>query len=157
MMISPEEFIEEYKNKSYADLLSIRDEFLEKIRVFENHTYDSEMVVVHPSPEVVYQCNLKYMGKLCELISEKYSKQFLFGDADARAYLEVIRDFLKSKNLGYNTSLKNEIKKRKAGKKYTIQDHIQGMIYSMLTNQTKCHRVEPHLSEIDKLFLIIIQ
>ncbi len=74
MMISPEEFIEEYKNKSYADLLSIRDEFLEKIRVFENHTYDSEMVVVHPSPEVVYQCNLKYMGKLCELISEKYSK-----------------------------------------------------------------------------------
>ena len=76
MMISPEEFIEEYKNKSYAELLPIRDELLEEIRAFENHTYDPEMDMFHPSPEVIYQCNLEYMGKLCELISKKYNQKF---------------------------------------------------------------------------------
>ncbi len=75
MMISPEMFIEEYKNKSYAELLPIRDELLEEIRAFENRTYNSEMNMVHPSPEVVYQCNLEYMGKLCELIAEKYNSE----------------------------------------------------------------------------------
>lgn len=67
-------------------------------------------------------------------------------------YLETIRSFLESKGLGYDTSLAAEIEKRKAGKHYTIQDHIRGMVYSMLTNQTKWYRVEPHLQEIDKLF-----
>lgn len=67
-------------------------------------------------------------------------------------YLEVIRDYLDSKNKGYNTALTEEIKKRQAGKQYTIQDHIRGMVYSLLSNQTKWHRIEPHLSVIDKLF-----
>lgn len=75
MMISPEKFIEEYKNKSYAELLPIRNELLEEIQAFENHTYNPEMNMVHPSPEVVYQCNLEYMGKLCELIAEKYNSE----------------------------------------------------------------------------------
>ena len=80
MMISPEGFIEEYKNKSYAELLLIRDELLEEIQAFESHTYNPEMDMFDPSPEVVYQCNLEYMGKLCELIAEKYNQKFVFGD-----------------------------------------------------------------------------
>lgn len=64
----------------------------------------------------------------------------------------TIRDYLKTKGLGYNTSLTAEIEKRKAGKQYTIRDHIRGMIYALLTNQTKWYRVEPHLPKIDKLF-----
>jgi endonuclease III len=67
-------------------------------------------------------------------------------------YLVAIRSFLESKGLGYDTSLTAEIEKRKAGKHYLIQDHIRGMVYSMLTNQTKWYRVEPYLPEIDKLF-----
>ena len=67
-------------------------------------------------------------------------------------YLEVIRGYLEAKGLSYDTSLTVEIEKRKAGKHYVIQDHIRGMVYSMLTNQTKWYRVEPHLPEIDKLF-----
>lgn len=67
-------------------------------------------------------------------------------------YLIVIRNYLESKGLTYNTSLTAEIEKRKGGKKYTIRDHIRGMIYSMLTNQTKWYRIEPHLSEVDALF-----
>lgn len=67
-------------------------------------------------------------------------------------YLMIIREYLESKGLGYNTSLTVEIEKRKSGKHYSIRDHIRGMIYSLLTNQTKWYRVEPHLSEIDELF-----
>ncbi len=64
----------------------------------------------------------------------------------------MIQEYLNSKGLGYNTSLTAEIEKRKAGKQYTIRDHIRGMIYSLLSNQTKWYRVEPRLSEIDELF-----
>ena len=70
MMISPESFIEHHKNKSYSELLPIRDELLDEIRAFENHSYDPELDLIDPSPAVVYQCNLEYLGKLCELISK---------------------------------------------------------------------------------------
>ena len=67
-------------------------------------------------------------------------------------YLKVVREYLASKGLLYNTSLTVEINKRKAGKRYTIRDHVRGLIYSLLTNQTKWYRVEPHLAEINELF-----
>ena len=152
MMIKPEDFIEGYKNKSYKSLLSVRDELLAEIRAFENKTNYSVIGMSDPSPELVYHYHLMYLGKLCELISEKYSQEYVWGKETERTFLEEIRNFLESKGLGYNTALTAEIKKRKVGKQYTIQDHIRGMIYSMLTNQTKWHRVEPHLPEIDKLF-----
>ena len=152
MMISPEVFIDEYRDKRYKELLPVRDALLDEIRSFENHTYDPVLDMMNPSPEVVYQCNLVYLGKLCELLSEKYNQEYIWGNEDDRSYLEVIRDFLESKGLGYNTSLTAEIEKRKAGKQYALQDHIRGMVYSMLTNQTQWYRVEPHLPEIDKLF-----
>ena len=151
-MISPEGFIAEHRNEPYKELLLVRDALLEEIRAFETHTYDPVLDMVDPAPEVVYQCNLLYLGKLCELISEKYNQEYVWGEAEDRSYLEVIRGFLESKGLGYNTSLTTEIKKRKSGKKYALPDHIRGMVYSMLTNQTKWYRVEPHLPEIDKLF-----
>ena len=152
MMISPDGYIEGYKNKPYKELLTVRDKLLEEIRAFEDHTYNPELEMIHPSPEVVYQCNLEYLGKLCELIAEKYNQEYVWGETADESYLEVIRDYLKSKGLGYNTSLTQEIEKRKAGKQYTIRDHIRGLIYSLLTNQTKWYRIEPHLPEIDELF-----
>lgn len=152
MMISPEGFIEEYKNKSYAELLLVRDELLDNIQAFEKQDYDKKQEFISPSPEVIYQCNLEYLGKLCELISKKYNQEYVLGEDADNKYLDIIRNFLESKGLGYNSSLTLEIEKRKNGKKYLIQDHIRGLIYSLLTNQTKWYRVEPHLPEIDKLF-----
>ena len=74
MMISPECFISRYINNSYAELLSVRDELIDEICGFEKHKDEVKEIIIHPSPEVVYQCNLLYMAKLCELISEKYNK-----------------------------------------------------------------------------------
>lgn len=77
MMISPDGYIEGYKNKPYKELLTVRDKLLEEIRAFEDHTYNPQLEMIHPSPEVVYQCNLEYLGKLCELIAEKYNQEFM--------------------------------------------------------------------------------
>ena len=52
--------------------------------MFENKS-DSEdgfIEIVHPSPEVVYQSNLLYLAKICELINEKYNKECVWGDLE---------------------------------------------------------------------------
>ena len=163
MMISPNGFIESYKNKSYKELLPVRDELMQEIWTFENHSYDSELIMMHPSPEVVYQCNLKYLGELCKLIADKYNQEYVWGDteeesessqynSDGQTYLDVIRDFLEQKGLLYDSYMLEEIKLRRNGKKYTLRDHVKGMIYSMLSAQTKWYRIQEHLTEIDKLF-----
>ena len=82
MMISPEGFFEEYRNKTYTELLTVRDELFDQIRTFEKHTYDPKLAHLHASPEVVYQCNLEYLGQLCKLIAEKYNQEYIWGDSD---------------------------------------------------------------------------
>ncbi len=39
-----------------------------------NFSFVAEMDMFDPSPEVVYLCHLEYMGILCELIVEKFSR-----------------------------------------------------------------------------------
>lgn len=40
--------------------------------------FDKEIKIIrHPSPELVYHMNLLYLSKLCELLSEKYNKEFI--------------------------------------------------------------------------------
>jgi len=85
MMISPEYFIEEQKSKSYQELLAVRDELLSEIRTYENGTdSQNEEWIVNPSPEVVYQCNLMYLGKLCQLIADQYNREFIWDDDEEK-------------------------------------------------------------------------
>ncbi len=83
MMISTDGFIDEYRGKKYKELLPVRDELLEAIREFEKDTKrNGEEWMINPSPEVRYQSNLNYLGKLCMLISEKYNQEYIWGDED---------------------------------------------------------------------------
>ena len=82
MMISPDMFVELHKDKKYKELLPVRDELINSIREFETKTYDPEMDTICPSPEVIYQCNLEYLGKLCDLIAEKYNKEYVWGEEE---------------------------------------------------------------------------
>jgi hypothetical protein len=79
MMISPDMFVELHKHKKYEELLTVRDELIKEIREFETKTYDPEMDNICPSPDVIYQVNLLYLGQLCELISEKYNEEYIRG------------------------------------------------------------------------------
>ena len=84
MMISPDGFITHNKNKSCEELLPIRDELLKAIQNLENHRNGQKSgIKMHPSPEVVYQCNLMYLGRLCELIADKYNREIVWGDTDS--------------------------------------------------------------------------
>lgn len=82
MMVSPEWFIEELKDKKYKELLIVRDKLIESIREFETKSYDPELNLICPSPAVVYQMNLQYLGKLCELIYEKYNGEYVMGGGE---------------------------------------------------------------------------
>lgn len=83
MMISPEAYIElECKGKSYTELLKMRDELLEDIYAFEKDQISPEAKMINPSPEVIYQMNLEYLGALCKLISETYNTEVVWKDEE---------------------------------------------------------------------------
>ena len=67
-------------------------------------------------------------------------------------YLQVISDFLKFKGVQCDETLVEKIKNRNSGKHYGIEDHICGMIYSMISNRRKWCYIVPNLPKIDKLF-----
>lgn len=83
MMISPECFIMKYENKSYRELIKVRDKLIREIRHFEKCGDEiSEEIICYPSPETVYRCNLEYLPKLCELISKKYNERYIQNNMD---------------------------------------------------------------------------
>jgi len=153
MMVSPQGFLEYHSDESYKELLPIRDGLLAAILFFEEHK-DDPKVIVCPSPEVVYQCNLTYLAKLCDLIAEKYNQEYVWGNKEKKDvhYLFKIRSFLKRKCPQYNSFVLSSIEERNAGRAFSTSDHIKGLVHSLLTAQTKWHRIEPHLPEIDKLY-----
>lgn len=78
-MISPQSFVDEFDDESYVTLLKERDKLIREIRHFEKHREEimnSEEAYICPSPDVVYQMNLEYLGALCMLISKKFNEEF---------------------------------------------------------------------------------
>ncbi len=106
--------------------------------------------------EYYYRTNRHLIGKIKVAEYDPESDELrVIGDGAATtngAYLKIIQDYLNAEGLLYETNLPERIKKRKAGKMYTMQEHVRGIIYAFLSSQTKWHRIEPHLGEIDKLF-----
>ena len=81
MMISPEAYANMQKNKSYEELIKERDSLIEDIQSFEKDKDRSgDAWMVEPSPEVIYQCNFQYLGKLSELIAEVYNRVYVWGE-----------------------------------------------------------------------------
>lgn len=127
---------------------------------FLSDSYDKYIVMLkshHPKRQeslaaYYYRINRHLLGMIKVAEFDPESKELRIIGSKDNHYLSVIKNYLQTNTLNYSTSLVDEIKKRKAGKKYYIQDHIRGMVYSMLTNQTKWYRIQPHLADIDDLF-----
>ena len=76
MKITPEAFVESNKNKSYEELLAVRDQLIRVVQNFETDTErDPEDVLVNPLVDGNYYCNLKLLGGLCNLIAEKFGEE----------------------------------------------------------------------------------
>ncbi|MBR3263240.1 MAG: hypothetical protein IKF93_09030 [Lachnospiraceae bacterium] len=82
MMMSPQTFVNQYKEMSYKELLLVRDEMLEEIHAFEAESYKPAEDMIDPPADFVYLCNLDYLGKLLELIVEKYRQEYIRNDDD---------------------------------------------------------------------------
>lgn len=82
MMISPDYYIEQLKDADYLQLIEERNGLVEAIKDFEekelagDRSGDEWMIM--PSPEVVYQMNLEYLGRLCEFMKEKYNQEYVW-------------------------------------------------------------------------------
>ena len=75
MMLSPESFVENLKDLPFDKLKKERDKLYREIRSFEKQdNEETGTLCIDPSPEVVYQMNLKYLGKLCELMSFSFNE-----------------------------------------------------------------------------------
>lgn len=77
MMIGPKTYIKEFETKSYEELLEEKKKLNKKIDEFENKRIELSGIIISPSPEVVYQCNLEYLSELCNLIAKKYREKKL--------------------------------------------------------------------------------
>ncbi len=75
-MISPEIFAELNADKTYAELLDVRDELIADIKGFEAAPANEDLdMIICPGPDVVYQMNHEYLSKICLLIVQKFQEQ----------------------------------------------------------------------------------
>ena len=78
-MPAPQSFVDEFEDESYEKLIKERDKLIREIRHFEKHKKEimqNDIYQIHPSPDTVYWWNLKALGYLCKLMSEKFNEEF---------------------------------------------------------------------------------
>jgi len=175
-----ESFISENKDKSYEDLLLMRESLIKNVYQFEKNrislSEDKENIdeqkidneqktdngqktdneqKINSEQEKNYENNLLCLAKICELILEKYNRVYYLQVNQPfvqKHYLFLIKDFLESKGLLNEEAILVHLKERKEGKEFDVSEHIKGFIYALLTDQTKRKHMEFRLRMIDKLF-----
>ena len=75
-MISPEVFVEQYADKTYEELIKVRNELINSIKKFEATPQNEDPdFIICPGPDVVYQMHLEYLSAICKLIIKKFREQ----------------------------------------------------------------------------------
>lgn len=92
MMMSPEMFLEEYKNASYIELLKLKNELVQNISDFE-HDYDmkSPNWRYMPSPDVHYQWDLEVLSALTNMLKEAFNREYEFGEKSMSDYYKDVK------------------------------------------------------------------
>lgn len=77
-MISPKSYIEELQDKTYKEILDVRDEMFNEIKYFEENINEimSKKTHLHPSPDIIYQWNLWTIGLIFKLLQEKFNEEY---------------------------------------------------------------------------------
>ena len=92
MMMDPKQYVEQYKNASYIELLKIKNELVSCISDFE-HDFDKEKLVwdISPGPDVGYQWNLEVLGLIAPMLSEAFNREYEWGEKDMDDYMGDMR------------------------------------------------------------------
>ena len=67
-------------------------------------------------------------------------------------YLFVMRDYLVKHGMKYDGTIDDNVTARKNGKTYDFSEHLQAMVYSLLSAQRPWAKIVRHLDEIDGIF-----
>ena len=87
MMIDLKQYVEQFKNASYQEILKVKNELVSDITKFE-HDYDMEDPdwEVKPGPDVHYQWSLKALGLIAPLLSNAFNREYELGEKDMEEY-----------------------------------------------------------------------
>lgn len=84
MMVSPDMYIQDLESYDYDTLIEERGKLIADIVEYETKEKSGDRAgdewMMHPSPEVIYQMNLEYLSKLCLIMKERYSEDYVWGD-----------------------------------------------------------------------------
>ena len=75
MMISPDLYVDSIKNLSYEELVNKRNHLILSLHRFEQDVITEEEKFVHPSPEVVYQCENLYLIEVTKLLNDAFNQR----------------------------------------------------------------------------------
>ena len=94
MMMAPEQYVEEFENASYQEILKVKNELISDILKFE-HDYDREDPDwnICPKPDVRYQWNLEALGLIAPLLSKAFNREYEWGEKDMTDYGGEMRKF----------------------------------------------------------------
>lgn len=92
MMMDPNQYVEQYKNTSYLEILNFRNELIKSIEEFE-HDFARKKPdwKIAPTPDVQYQWNLKTLGFVASMLSEAFNREYEYGEKDMYDYAEDMR------------------------------------------------------------------
>ena len=84
MMIDPGNYIEQFKDASYLELMEERDSLIAFMHKYEQDEIAGDRTDpswgIHPQPVVRYQMYLEYLAALCKLMRDKYNHEYVWGD-----------------------------------------------------------------------------
>ena len=84
MMVSPEGYINQFKNASYEEMIDERDSLFKFLKEYETKEKAGDRSggewQIHPQPDVIYQMYMEYLAELIPLMHEKYSEEYVWGD-----------------------------------------------------------------------------
>ena len=93
MMMSPETYVMKYENSTYFELLKLKNELVQEITEFEN---DIEMKNpewgINPSPDVHYQWNLEFLGKVASMLQEAFNEEYEWGEKSISDYYKDMKE-----------------------------------------------------------------
>ena len=94
MMMDPAQYVEQFKNSSYLEILKFKNELISCISDFE-HDFDREDPdwESNPGPDVHYQWNLEALGLITPMLSEAFNREYEWGDKTTFDYAEDMRKF----------------------------------------------------------------
>lgn len=94
MMMAPAQYVEQFKNATYQEILKVKNELVSEISKFE-HDYDMEDSDwnICPKPDVRYQWNLEALGLIAPMLSEAFNREYEWGEKGMKEYGGEMRVF----------------------------------------------------------------